>query len=111
MARILMGSLRNPGLMTTRTPSLVLASSSPARRRLLRDAGFAPVVDVSGVDESFDAALDTASAVSALAERKASAVAGRHPGALVGGCASLPARAGAGGGKPPSAPAAAAQWR
>ena len=30
-----MGSLRNPGLMTTRTPSLVLASSSPARRRLL----------------------------------------------------------------------------
>ena len=84
-----MGSLRNPGLMTTRTPSLVLASGSPARRRLLRDAGFAPVVDVSGVDESFDAALDAASAVCALAERKASAVAGRHPDALVLGCDSL----------------------
>lgn len=77
-----MGSLRNPGLMTTRTPSLVLASGSPAaRRRLLRDAGFAPVVDVSGVDESFDAGPGTASAVCALAGRKALAVAGRHPDA------------------------------
>ncbi len=106
-----MGSLRNPGLMTTRTPGLVLASSSPARRRLLRDAGFAPVVDVSGVDESFDAGLGTASAVCALAERKALAVAGRHPDALVLGCDSLLDLDGAALGKPASPQAAAALWR
>jgi septum formation protein len=64
-----MGTLRNPGLMTTRTPRLVLASRSPARRRLLRDAGFAPVVDASGVDETFDITAGTARAVCTLAER------------------------------------------
>lgn len=111
IARILVGSLRNPGLMTTRTPRLVLASSSPARRRLLRDAGFAPDVDVSGVDESFDPALDTASAVRVLAERKASAVAGRHGGALVLGCDSLLDLGGAALGKPASPQAAVTLWR
>ncbi|MGI8446054.1 MAG: Maf family nucleotide pyrophosphatase [Streptosporangiaceae bacterium] len=97
--------------MTTRTPRLVLASSSPARRRLLRDAGFAPDVDVSGVSESFDPALDTASAVCVLAERKASAVAGRHRGALVLGCDSLLDLGGAALGKPASPQAAVTLWR
>ena len=97
-----MGTLRNPGLMTTRTPRLVLASRSPARRRLLRDAGFAPVVDASGVDETFDITAGTASAVCTLAERKASAVAGRHPGDLVLGCDSLLDLDGAALGKPAS---------
>jgi len=107
----LIRSLRNPGLVTTRIPRLVLASSSPARRRLLRDAGFAPVIEVSGVDESIDAAADTASAVRVLAERKASAVAGRHPGDLVLGCDSLLDLDGAALGKPVSPEAAAALWR
>jgi septum formation protein len=111
IAGILMGSLRDPGLVTTRTPRLVLASSSPARRRLLRDAGFAPAVDVSGVDEHFDPALGTASAVCVLAERKASAVAGRHPGDLVLGCDSLLDLDGAALGKPGSPQAAVALWR
>jgi len=111
IAAILMGSLRDPGLVTTRTPRLVLASSSPARRRLLRDAGFAPAVDVSGVDERFDPALDTASAVCVLAERKASAVAGRHPGDLVLGCDSLLDLDGAALGKPAFPQAAVALWR
>jgi septum formation protein len=111
VARILMGSLRNPGLVTTRTPRLVLASSSPARRRLLRDAGVAPVVDVSGVDESFDPALGTARAVCVLAERKASAVARRHPGDLVLGCDSLLDLDGAALGKPASPQAAQVLWR
>ena len=106
-----MGTLRNPGLMTTRTPCLVLASRSPARRRLLGDAGFAPVIDASGVDESLDTAAGTASAVCALAERKASAVAGRHPGDLVLGCDSLLDLDGAALGKPVSPQAAAALWR
>ena len=106
-----MGTLRNPGLMTTTTPCLVLASRSPARRRLLRDAGFAPVIDASGVDESLDIAAGTASAVCALAERKASAVAGRHPGDLVLGCDSLLDLDGTALGKPASAQAAVALWR
>jgi septum formation protein len=106
-----MGSLRNPGQVTTRTPRLVLASSSPTRRRLLRDAGFAPAVDVSGVDETVDPALDTASAVCVLAERKASAVAGRHPGDLVLGCDSLLDLDGAALGKPASPQAAIALWQ
>lgn len=110
MARTLRWPLRNPGLMTTRIPRLVLASSSPARRRLLSDAGFAPVIDVSGVDESVDAG-DTASAVCELAERKASAVAARHPGDLVLGCDSLLDVDGAALGKPASPQAAAALWR
>ena len=106
-----MGTLRNPGLMTTTTPCLVLASRSPARRRLLRDAGFAPVIDASGVDESLDIAAGTASAVCALAERKASAVAGRHPGDLVLGCDSLLDLDGTALGKPASPQAAVALWR
>ena len=107
-----MGSLRNPDLVTTRTPRLVLASSSPARRRLLDDAGFAPIIDVSGVDETIDAAAaGTASAVCTLAERKASAVAGRHPGDLVLGCDSLLDLDGTALGKPASPQAATALWR
>src|ERR1039457_862782 len=112
IARILMGSLRNPDLVTTRTPRLVLASSSPARRRLLDDAGFAPIIDVSGVDETIAAAAaGTASAVCTLAERKASAVAGRHPGDLVLGCDSLLDLDGTALGKPASPQAATALWR
>ena len=106
-----MGSLRNPGLVTTRTPRLVLASSSPARRRLLRDAGLVPVIDVTGVNETIDATIGTASAVCTLAERKASAVAGRHPGDLVLGCDSLLDLDGAALGKPASPEAAVALWR
>jgi ribosomal protein S18 acetylase RimI-like enzyme len=97
--------------MTTRIPRLVLASGSPARRRLLGDAGLAPVADVSRVDETIDAAIGTASAVCTLAERKASAVAGRHPGDLVLGCDSLLDLDGTPLGKPASPQAAVALWR
>jgi septum formation protein len=61
--------------MAART--LVLASGSPARLRLLRDAGFDPEVVVSGVDEDDVEAEGTADLVAILAERKAGAVAGR----------------------------------
>jgi septum formation protein len=97
--------------MTTRTPRLVLASRSPARRRLLGDAGFAPIVDASGVDETIDATAGTVSAVCTLAERKASAVAGRHPGDLVLGCDSLLDLDGTALGKPASPQEATALWR
>ena len=55
--------------------TLVLASGSPARLRLLRDAGFEPKVVVSGVDEDDIEATDTVTSVTLLAERKARAVA------------------------------------
>ena len=71
------------------THSLVLASGSPARLRLLRGAGLDPEVVVSGVDETNHDGLPTADLVVALARRKAEAVAVLRPGALVLGCDSM----------------------
>ena len=69
---------------------LVLASGSPARLRLLRDAGFDPKVAVSGIDEAAVTAPDTASLVTELARRKAAAVAVAGTGdAVVVGCDSV----------------------
>jgi septum formation protein len=73
--------------MAART--LVLASGSPARLRLLRDAGFDPEVVVSGVDEDDVEAGDTAELVTVLAQRKAGAVAGRPGDKVVVGCDSV----------------------
>jgi septum formation protein len=89
----------------------VLASSSQARLRLLRSAGIEPDVVVSGVDEATDGLTDTRRIVAVLADRKASAVAARRPGALVLGCDSLLDVDGEPCGKPASAAAAAAVWR
>jgi len=89
--------------------TLILASGSPARLRLLRDAGFDPEVVVSGVDEDAVQAEDTAALVAALAERKADAVAGQAGGAVVVGCDSMLEFDGRPLGKP-SSPAQAAQW-
>jgi len=52
----------------------VLASASPVRARVLREAGFAPEVIVSGVNED-DVTGPTDEVALVLAERKASAVA------------------------------------
>jgi len=57
------------------TRRLVLASGSPARLRLLRAAGFDPVVIVSGVPEDDVGEISPRELVTLLAERKAEAVA------------------------------------
>jgi septum formation protein len=69
--------------------SLVLASASPARLRVLRDAGFDPKVVMSEVDEDAVEAADTKSLVTVLATLKARAVADRAGDAVVIGCDSM----------------------
>ncbi|HEV3282327.1 MAG TPA: Maf family protein [Acidimicrobiales bacterium] len=93
--------------MTAR--SLVLASGSPARLRLLRDAGFDPKVVVSGIEESGVQAPDTTGLVTLLAERKAAAVADVSGHAVVVGCDSVLDFGGRPHGKPSSVDEAR-QW-
>jgi len=95
--------------MASRT--LVLASGSPGRLRLLRDAGFDPKVVVSGVDEDRVTAPDTPSLVTTLAERKAAAVADPSGEAVVVGCDSMLEFDGTPHGKPGSVEVARAWLR
>ncbi|MDT0308113.1 nucleoside triphosphate pyrophosphatase [Streptomyces sp. DSM 44917] len=98
-----------------RTPArrLVLASQSPARLGLLRQAGLAPEVIVSGVDEESLNAPTPAALALLLAEAKAEAVAARPEaaGALVVACDSLLDVDGAALGKPADAEEATARWK
>jgi septum formation protein len=69
--------------------TLVLASGSPARLKLLRDAGIDPEVRISGVDEDDIDPDDTRGSVIRLAAAKAGAVARPGGDALVVGCDSM----------------------
>ncbi|MGW1200990.1 Maf family protein [Streptomyces sp. NPDC002536] len=99
--------------MTEPARRLVLASASPARLGLLRQAGLAPEVIVSGVDEDALDAPTPAELALVLAEAKAAAVAARPDaaGALVIGCDSVLELDGQALGKPADAEEATARWK
>ncbi|MFF3327727.1 Maf family protein [Streptomyces sp. NPDC002889] len=94
-------------------PRLVLASASPARLNLLRQAGLAPEVIVSGVDEDALSAPTPGELALVLAEAKATAVAARPEaaGALLIGCDSVLELDGQALGKPADEEEATARWK
>ncbi|GJF29656.1 Maf-like protein [Kitasatospora sp. NE20-6] len=92
--------------------TLVLASASPARLGLLRQAGLDPQVRVSGVDEDAISAATPAELALVLAEAKAKAVAADLAGGeLVVGCDSVLELDGLALGKPADAAEALERWR
>jgi septum formation protein len=100
--------------VTTSRRPLVLASASPARLGLLKQAGFDPRVVVSGVDEKAVTAATPAELARVLAEAKANAVAGGgllDGGELVIGCDSVLELDGEALGKPADAAEATARWQ
>ncbi|MDH6136895.1 septum formation protein [Kitasatospora sp. MAA4] len=92
--------------------TLVLASASPARLGLLRQAGLDPQVIVSGVDEDALTAATPGELALVLAQAKAAAVAEQlTDGELVIGCDSVLELDGQALGKPADAAEALARWR
>ncbi|MEU4092701.1 Maf family protein [Streptomyces sp. NPDC026673] len=98
---------------SSRSPRpLVLASASPARLGLLKQAGLDPRVVVSGVDEDAISADSPAELARVLAEAKASVVAERlSDGEVVVGCDSVLDLDGVALGKPDDAEDATARWK
>jgi len=99
-------------------PTLVLASASPARKRLLTDAGITPIIRVSDVDERvIEAAMPAATPAELcleLARAKAHAVAAEFADdadVIVIGCDSVLDVDGVAFGKPEDAVVAKARWK
>jgi septum formation protein len=92
-------------------PAFILASASPARRRLLQTAGIVPIVYASDFDESQIQVTDADVLVRTLAQGKAGAVAPQFTGSLILGCDSVLALNGEIYGKPADAAEAIARWQ
>jgi len=92
-------------------PIFVLASASPARRRLLQNAGIEPVVCQSDFDESQIQLSDPVELVQTLALHKAQTVVGQFNDALVLGCDSVLSVRGEIHGKPANSEEAIARWK
>ncbi len=90
---------------------IVLASASPARLQLMRQAGLAPEVVVSGVDESSVTSPRVPELVALLASAKAQAVARQETDALVVAADSLLEFRGQAQGKPADAEEARTRWQ
>ncbi|GAB1538227.1 Maf family protein [Scytonema sp. NUACC21] len=93
------------------TPSFVLASASPARRRLLQTVGIEPVVCPSDFDESQVQLSDPAQLVQTLAQSKAETVVPQFESALIMGCDSVLSVGGEIHGKPADAEEARQRWQ
>ena len=92
-------------------PPLVLASASPARRRLLESSGIQPIIRPSDFDEAVVQVSDPGVLVRTLAQGKAGAVATQFTGALILGCDSILALNNQIYGKPANAEDAIARWQ
>ncbi len=92
-------------------PTFVLASASPARKRLLQTAGIEPVVRQSDFDESQIQLSEPAALVETLALHKAQTVASQFSDALVLGCDSVLSVRGEIHGKPADPEEAIARWQ
>jgi septum formation protein len=89
----------------------ILASASPARRRLLQTAGINPFVCPSDFDESKIQVDDPSELVQILAKSKAETVIKQFPSSLIMGCDSVLALHGEIHGKPSSPEEAIARWQ
>jgi septum formation protein len=92
-------------------PSFVLASASPARRRLLQTVGIEAIVHPSDFDESQIQINEPSQLVQTLAQRKAETVAPQFASAVIMGCDSVLAINGEIYGKPADATEAIARWQ
>lgn len=89
----------------------VLASASPARRRLLQSAGIEPIIKVSDFDESQVELREPVALVETLALKKAETVASQFTEALILGCDSVLEIDGEIHGKPGTPAMAIARWQ
>ena len=92
-------------------PKFVLASASPARRRLLQTVGIEPTVAPSDFDESQIKLTDPSQLVQTLALSKAKTVIHQFPSSLVMGCDSVLAIDGNIYGKPQDEAEACERWQ
>ena len=97
--------------MKNNLPPFVLASASPARRKLLQMVGINPLVCQSNFDESQITVTDCETLVNTLAQCKAETVKDRFGDALILGCDSVLTIGGKIYGKPESAEVAIARWQ